>query len=195
MKYGYARVSTVGQASDGNSLEAQEKSLKEAGAELIYSDAYTGMTLDRPELDKLRRELKSGDQLIVTKLDRIARSVNQGLEIIKELSNKGVSINILNMCVYEKETAQGKLMLTIMLAFAEFERSLILDRTQEGKNIKRARGELKEGRPKKNIDLKKLKSLYSKQQNQLITVSEACGELGISQASWYRFIKTLNMKG
>lgn len=193
MKYGYARVSTVTQASDGNSLEVQEKALKEAGADVIYSDAYTGTTLDRPELDKLRSELKSGDQLIVTKLDRMARSVSQGLEIIQELTDKGVSINILNMGVYDKEAAQGKLMLTIMLAFAEFERSLILERTLEGKAIKRLKGELKEGRPKKDIDMNELKELFIKQQKHMITVKDACNVLNISKTYWYRYSKTFDI--
>ena len=191
MKYGYARVSTVTQASDGNSLEAQEKTLKEAGADVIYSDSCTGATLDRPELDKLRSELKSGDQLIVTKLDRMARSVSQGLEIIQELTNKGVSINILNMGVYDKESAQGKLMLTIMLAFAEFERFLILERTLEGKAIKRAKGELKEGRPQLDIDIDILRDLVSKQRRAEISISDACCILNISKSSWYKYTKEM----
>ena len=76
--YGYARVSTKGQARDGNSLEAQEKELRSAGAKEVVSDAYTGSVTDRPELDRLLEVLNEGDTLMVTKLDRIARSVTQG---------------------------------------------------------------------------------------------------------------------
>ena len=71
MIYGYARVSTKGQAKDGNSLEGQETVLKEAGAEIIFSDVFTGTKAHRPELDKLLSQIKDGDKLIVTKLDRV----------------------------------------------------------------------------------------------------------------------------
>ena len=83
MIYGYARVSTKGQAKDGNSLEAQENALRSAGAIEIYSDAFTGTKSHRPELDKLMVVMKSGDTLVVTKLDRIARSATQGIELIQ----------------------------------------------------------------------------------------------------------------
>ena len=78
MKRAYARVSTKGQARDGNSLEQQEKALKENGAEVIYVDTYSGATTDRPEFQRLLNELEAGDTLIVTKLDRFARSAAQG---------------------------------------------------------------------------------------------------------------------
>ena len=85
--YGYLRVSSKGQARDGNSLEAQKRDLEAAGAEVLYTDIYTGTTTDRPELDKLIGELKDGDTIIVTKLDRIARSVQQGIELIQSNGN------------------------------------------------------------------------------------------------------------
>ena len=90
MIYGYARVSTRGQARDGNSLEYQEQKLKEVGVSTIFIDTYTGTTTDRPELEKLMSEISSGDTLVVTKLDRIARSVVQGAELIDKLGNVGV---------------------------------------------------------------------------------------------------------
>ncbi len=82
MIYGYARVSTKGQAKDGNSLEAQEAELKKGGGEKIYTDAYTGTQTHRPELDKLIGVLQDGDTIVVTKLDRIARSLRQGIDLI-----------------------------------------------------------------------------------------------------------------
>ena len=90
MIIGYARVSTRGQARDGNSLEYQEEQLRSAGVEKIYYDTYTGKVSERPELDKLMKKLQSGDTLVVTKLDRVARSVAAGSELIDELNNKGV---------------------------------------------------------------------------------------------------------
>ena len=98
MIYGYCRVSTKGQAKDGNSLEAQASAVKAAGADIIYSDAFTGTKKDRPELNKLLSVINKGDKLIVTKLDRIARSATQGAELIQSLLDKGITIHIL-ICI------------------------------------------------------------------------------------------------
>lgn len=148
MKYGYARVSTKGQAKDGNSLEHQEHALKDAGAEVIYMDAFTGTKSHRPELDKLLKEIQSGDMLIVTKLDRIARSTMQGIELIEALVDKGVIIHVLNIGIMDNSPT-GKLIRNIFLAFAEFERDMIVERTQEGKSIAKQNPNFREGRPKK----------------------------------------------
>lgn len=134
MIYGYARVSTKGQANDGNSLVAQEEALKLAGAIEVYSDSFTGTVTKRPELDKLLTKLQLGDTLVVTKLDRIARSSIQGIDLIQKLLDKGVVVHILNMgVIYGSPT--GKLITTVLLAFAEFERDMIVERTKEGKAI------------------------------------------------------------
>ncbi len=101
MIFGYARVSTNGQARDGNSLEVQINSLREAGAEKIFSDVFSGSRNDRPELDKLLKIIQSGDNLIITKLDRIARSLMQGIQLIDSLNDKGVIIDVLNMGVIQ----------------------------------------------------------------------------------------------
>lgn len=148
MIYGYARVSTKGQAKDGNSLEAQEKALKEAGATKIYTDAFTGTKTDRPEFEKLMNELQSGDTLIVTKLDRFARSMSQGSELVSELIDKGIKVYILNIGIMDN-TPSSKLIRNVFFAFAEFERDMIVERTQEGKTIAKQNPDFKEGRPKK----------------------------------------------
>ena len=148
MVYGYIRVSTKGQAKDGNSLEYQEQELRSAGAEMIYKDVYTGTVKDRPELDKLMEAIQEGDTLVVSKLDRVARSVAHGVELIEDLNAKGVKVNILNMGVIDN-TPTGKLIRNVMLSFAEFERDLIVQRTQEGKRIARQNPDYREGRPKK----------------------------------------------
>lgn len=147
MIYGYARVSTKGQAKDGNSLEVQERLLREAGAEVIYSDAFTGTKTDRPELNKLLAELKADDKIIVTKLDRMARTTTQGIELVNELLERGVIVHILNMGLMDN-TPTGKLIRTIFLGFAEFERDMIVERTQEGKAIAKQKPDFREGRPK-----------------------------------------------
>ena len=146
MIYGYARVSTKGQAKDGNSLEAQEAALKEAGATEVYADAFTGTKAHRPELDKLMEVMTAGDKLVVTKLDRIARSATQGIELVQSLLDKGITVHVLNMGLLDN-TATGKLIRNIMLAFAEFERDMIVERTQEGKAIAKQREGFTEGRP------------------------------------------------
>jgi DNA invertase Pin-like site-specific DNA recombinase len=148
MNYGYIRVSTLCQARDGNSLEAQMKMLTDAGAEKIYSDIYTGAKIKRDELDKLLNILQPKDKLIITKFDRIARSTVQGSQLISTLLERDITVEILNMGQIDN-TPTGRLIIHIMLAFAEFERDMILERTQEGKAIARQKAGYREGRPKK----------------------------------------------
>ena len=148
MIYGYARVSTKGQEKNGNSLENQIELLKENGAAEIYADSFTGTKTDRPEFKKLLTVLKEGDTLIVTKLDRFARSMMQGSELVTELLEKGIKVNILNIGVMDN-TPASKLIRNIFFSFAEFERDMIIERTQEGKAIAKLKPGFKEGRPKK----------------------------------------------
>lgn len=148
MIYGYARVSTKGQAKDGNSLEAQEKALRESGANEIYVDAFTGTKTDRPEFDKLMNKIQKGDTLIVTKLDRFARSMSQGSELVSDLIERGIKVYILNIGVMDN-TPSSKLIRNVFFAFAEFERDMIVERTMEGKAIAKQNPDFREGRPKK----------------------------------------------
>lgn len=148
MVIGYARVSTMRQAVQGTSLEEQASQLRAAGAEKIVSDTYTGTSMDRPELTKLLGGLKAGDTLVVTKLDRLARTAVDGGAIVRDLSTRGVTINILNMGIAD-DTPMGRLMVTMLLAFAEFERDLIVERTQSGRAAARANGIRVDGRPPK----------------------------------------------
>ncbi len=151
MIYGYARVSTKGQAHEGNSLESQEELLKQNGAEKIYRDSFTGTKTDRPEFNKLLQQLKKGDTLMVCKLDRFARSMSQGSELVNNLIEKGIKVNILNIGVMDN-TPSSKLIRNIFFSFAEFERDMIIERTQEGKAIAKQKADFKEGRPKKYTD-------------------------------------------
>ena len=149
-KYGYIRVSTKGQAHDGNSMEAQESELLKEGvdASRIYREAFTGKTADRPEFKKLLAALQPDDTLIVTKLDRFARSMQDGVRIVNELIDNGVRVHILNIGVLDNSPA-NKLIRGIFFAFAEFERDMILERTQEGKAIARKKAGFHEGMPPK----------------------------------------------
>lgn len=149
MIYGYARVSTKGQARDGNSLDAQKAALSDAGATEIYSDAFTGAKMDRPEFQRLKETLQPGDTLIVTKLDRLSRSVSQASGLITELLDAGVTVNVLNLGILSHDSV-NTLMRNVLLSFAQFERDMIVQRTQEGKAIAKATNpNFHEGRPNK----------------------------------------------
>ena len=145
---GYARVSTNAQARDGNSLDAQVLALRNAGAVKIFSDVFSGSKNSRPQLDELLKIIQSGDKLIITKLDRIARSVIDGIQLIECLNAKGVIIDVLNMGIIDNSPT-GRLIRNIMLSFSEFERDMIIQRTQEGKAIARQNPNFRDGRPKK----------------------------------------------
>lgn len=188
MTYGYARVSTKGQAKDGNSLEGQSILLKEAGVNKIFYDSFTGRKIERPEFNKLLSILHEGDKLIVTKLDRFARSAVQGSQMIEELIAKGVTVHVLNIGLMDN-TPTGKLIRNIMLSFAEFERDMIVERTQEGKAIAREKGIRVDGRPKKNVPTETLRNYYILQQKGKMTVDDCCEELNISRSTWYNLTK------
>lgn len=184
MRYGYARVSTKGQARDGNSLEVQEKMLRENGAEVIYYDAFTGTKVDRPELNKLVDMLHEGDTLIVTKLDRLGRSLSKTSELITDLIERGVTINIITLGVLSNNSV-NTLMRNVLLAFAQFERDMIIERTTEGKEIARQDPDYREGRPSKRPA--QFDEYRSKVERGEMTIKEACGALGISASSWRRY--------
>ena len=177
MIYGYARVSTAGQ-KDGNSLEAQERALREEGAIEIYKESFTGTKKDRPILNELLTKLKAGDTLVVTKLDRMARSAIAGAEIVQELLDRGVKVDILNMGRLDN-TPASKLVRQIFFAFAEFERDMIVERTQEGKAIAKTKEGYKEGRPQKYSKIQldhamELRKEYSiKKGSEMTGISEA----------------------
>lgn len=143
MKYGYARVSTMYQ-----DLEVQLQQLENENCDQIFSEKYTGTSKKRAEFQKLLNLLQEGDTLVVTKLDRFARSTQDALEIIKDLFDRNIKVHVLNMGVIEN-TATGRLIFTIFSAFAEFERDMIVERTQEGKMLAKQNPDFREGRPKK----------------------------------------------
>ena len=148
MIYGYARVSTATQGRDGNSLEDQVAALEKYGCQKIIKEAFTGKTMDRPKFLRLLETLQEGDTLVVCKLDRFARTAIEGVQTVRELFERGVRVHILNMGLVEN-TLTGNLILTVMLAFAEYERGMIVERTQTGKAVARQDPNFREGRPKK----------------------------------------------
>lgn len=143
LKYGYARVSTIQQ-----DLQVQLEQLNKENCDKVFSEKYTGTNKKRPEFQKLIGMLQEGDTLVVTKLDRFARSTQDALEIIKDLFDRNIKVHVLNMGVIEN-TPTGRLIFTIFSAFAEFERDMIVERTQEGKILAKQNPDFREGRPKK----------------------------------------------
>lgn len=187
MIYGYARVSTKGQLRDGNSLDAQHDALRDAGCAEIVQEAFTGTTTDRPEFDALLERLGDGDTLVVTKLDRIARTVTGGCEVVRSLLDRGVSVRVLNMGTLDN-TPVGKMMVSVMFAMAEFERDMIAQRTSEGKAVARQKPGWREGRPPAEVDIEEFKCQVLLVQAKKQKRRDACEHLGIC-ASTYTKIK------
>jgi DNA invertase Pin-like site-specific DNA recombinase len=134
--YGYARVST-----DGQTLAAQDAALHAAGCVKVYAEKASGAKTDRAELAKVIRRLDQGDVLVVTRLDRLARSTRDLLNTLDTVSRKGAGFRSLADVWADTTTPHGKLMLTILAGLAEFERSLIHARTSEGRARAKARGQ------------------------------------------------------
>jgi DNA invertase Pin-like site-specific DNA recombinase len=141
MLYGYARVST-----DGQSLASQNAELRAAGCLKVYAEKISGARSDRPELAKVLKRLETGDGLVVTRLDRLARSTRDLLNILADIAQRGAGFKSLHDSWADTTSAHGRLMVTILAGLAEFERELILARTGEGRKRAKARG-VKFGRP------------------------------------------------
>lgn len=141
---GYARVSTVGQT-----LDVQLDQLRAAGCRTIFQEKVSGTKSDRKELARMLKGLQPGDVVVVTKLDRLARSIFDLFSIVKRINDAGARFRSIAQEWADTGSAQGRMMLAVMGGMAEVEREMILTRTAEGKARKKARGELREGRPPK----------------------------------------------
>ena len=133
---GYARVSTKRQER-GTSLDDQRTALQAEGCQEIYQDVYSGASMDRPEFDRLCAEVQPGDTIVVTKMDRFARTETEAYDQVLGWVQNDVKVRVLNMGTIE-DTDIGRLILHIMLSFAEFERDMIVSRCQGGRAYKRA---------------------------------------------------------
>ena len=139
--YGYARVST-----DGQSLTSQDADLHAAGCAKVYAEKISGARSNRRELAKALKRLDTGDVLIVTRLDRLARSTRDLLNILDDIAKRGAGFKSLHDAWADTTSAHGRLMVTILAGLAEFERELILARTSDGRARAKARG-VRFGRP------------------------------------------------
>jgi DNA invertase Pin-like site-specific DNA recombinase len=141
--YGYARVST-----DGQTLDVQLAALRAAGAEKVFSEKQSGAKTNRAALGRALAALGAGDVLLVTRLDRLARSTRDLLNVLATVSERGAGFRSLGDPWADTTTPHGRLMVTVLAGLAEFERSLILSRTGEGRARAMARG-IKFGRKPK----------------------------------------------
>ena len=181
MKIGYARVSTEEQ-----NLDRQLDSLKEVGCEKVFQEKITGTKKERPELDKLMEQLRSGDLIIISDLTRLSRSVKDLFSLVDQIEKKGANIKSLKESWMDTSTPQGKLMFTIFAGISQFERDLISQRTLEGLAAARARGR-KGGRPKK--DEKTITLALKMYQEKTYSISEITKATGVSKTTIYRYIK------
>jgi DNA invertase Pin-like site-specific DNA recombinase len=182
MLIGYARTSTLDQTAG---LEAQERDLEKAGCENVFTEQVSSVDVKaREQLEAALGYVREGDTLVVTKLDRLARSVAHLLEILDILSNKGAALRILDMGI-DTSTPTGKLMLTVLGGVAEFERAIMLERQREGIAKAKAAGKYKGRKPTAMAKRDQVKAL----QNDGVGPTEIAKRVGIGRASVYRIIK------
>ena len=185
MKIGYARVSTGLQ-----NLDLQEDQLNQYGCEKIFNDYMSGSKSKRPGLDKAIEFARSGDTIVVWRLDRLGRNMEDLITLVNELNNRGVSFHSLEENItMDKSSSTGQLLFHLFAAFAEFERNLILERSSAGRMAARARGRYG-GRPEKlnKQDLTLLKTLYDNG-TPIKTIAE---QWKVSRTTIYRYLNKLN---
>lgn len=152
MYYGYARVSTLSQSTQEQIQQLKEHGVLEAN---IYAENFTGTKKDRPAFTELLNKVRSGDSIVVTKLDRFARNTREALEIIEPLLDDDITIKVLNLGTIEN-TSMGRMIVRTLLSVAEMERDMIVERTQEGKAFARKNNpNYKEGRPRATMTSQK----------------------------------------
>ena len=187
MKIGYARVSTGLQ-----NLNLQEYQLNQYGCEKIFSDHISGSKSKRPGLDKAIEFARAGDTIVVWRLDRLGRNMEDLITLVNELNNRGVSFHSLEENItMDKSSSTGQLLFHLFAAFAEFERNLILERSSAGRIAARARGRYG-GRPEKlnKQDLNLLKTLYDNG-TPIKTIAE---QWQVSRTTIYRYLNKLEAK-
>lgn len=177
MKVGYARTSTVEQQAG---FEAQVKQLTEAGCEKLFKEQVSSVG-QRDQLAAVLDFIREGDTLVVTKLDRLARSTDHLLQITKTIQTKGAHLKILGSDI-DTSTAHGKLLLVMLGAIAEFERELMLERQREGIAKAKAEGKYKGRKPTARAQAAEVKRMLA----QGVGATEIARTLGIGRASVYR---------
>ena len=178
-KIGYCRVSTTEQ-----SMTAQMELLHKAGCQEIFKEKLSGSNMHRPELRKLLDYIRKGDTVTVTKLDRLARSTKDLLNIAEEIKKKGADFEVLNINL-DTKSPTGQLMLTLLAAIAEFEKGIMLERQREGIDIAKEDGKYKGRKPIEETKLQQVQKLVEGG----ISVSKAVSEVGIGRRTYYKAIE------
>src|SRR3954449_11689417 len=181
MLIGYARVST-----DDQNLDLQRDALTKAGCEQIFTDRVSGTKASRPGLTEALSHLRSGDTLVVWRLDRLGRSLRHLIDTITDLQERGVGFKSLTESI-DTTTSGGRLVFNIFGSLAEFEREIIRERTNAGLSAARARGR-QGGRPKK-LSRKQIEMLQHLAADKKHTVAEICKTLGIGRTAFYRYLE------
>lgn len=181
MFIGYARVSTSEQ-----NPHLQQDALAVAGCEECFTDTASGVKSDRPGLQAALAACRSGDTLVVWKLDRLGRSLPHLVETIQSLDKRGIGFRSLQEQL-DTTTSGGRLIFHIFASLAEFERDLIRERTQAGLAAARARGR-KGGRPK-GVDEKKRKAALALKRDLNYSIKEICDIVGISRNTYYKYTR------
>lgn len=190
-KYGYMRISTKKQMSDGTQRN-QLTALKNEGItdDYIYFDNLSGSHAEnRNELQKLLDVVTEGDEIVVTKLDRLARNTQDALKMAEELTNKGVALHILNMGKFDS-SPMGRVMFTIFSAFAEYELAIITERLQDGREWKRQNDPSYSDGRKRKLTRNQMKLMYGRYKSGDETIQEIADSFGIkSRKTVYNYIR------
>lgn len=181
---GYARVSTIEQ-----NLDTQIEQLKQHGVERLYKEKASGADAKRPELAALLDYVREGDTVVVTKIDRIARSTKHLLEVVETLERKKVTFRVLNINL-DSSTPTGRLMVVMLAAIATFERELMLERQRDGIERAKQAGRYKGRAPTARRRQAEIVELAG----QGLTRQAIASRLGIGVASVYRVLKTANQR-
>lgn len=180
-RIGYSRVSTTDQ-----NPESQQDALQAAGCERVYVDHYTGTKSSRPEWDRCKQDaLRSGDTLVITRLDRLGRSTKDLLEIAQWLADSSIDLEATEQSI-NTNTIEGKLFFTMIAAFAEFEHSMMQARTKDGLAAARARGRVGGRKPKMTpARIATARQMYGTREH---TVQQIADTLGVTRATVYRHL-------
>lgn len=178
LKFGYARVSTINQ-----SLELQSDALTKAGCDRIYHDTVSGAKEHRPGLDRMIEQLREGDTVVVWKLDRLGRSMQNLVELMTMFDRMGVQFQSLTENI-DTTTPGGVLIFNMFASLAQFERDLIRERTKAGLDAARARGR-KGGRPAK-LDDRQIQEVRRLYESKSVTVNQIAAMMGVGRSTVYR---------